>query len=145
MMPKVKGSHPWALILCNASDQSVPDWPPRDYFNSLIAAPDGGGLNTWWQQVSGGNLDLNHSIVLGWYGLSSTLAQVNDMSRDQLVAAARAAATAAGNDLSGHLHTLAVVTGYKGGGNQGADVALGITATNGQPGWRWCAKCQGVA
>jgi hypothetical protein len=67
MTPKVKGSHPWALILCNASDQDAPGWPGLDYFNAFIAEPGGNGLYTWWQQVSGGNLDLAGSKVFGWY------------------------------------------------------------------------------
>jgi hypothetical protein len=46
MTPKAKGSHPWALILCNASDQDAPSWPGRDYFNALIADPGGNGLYT---------------------------------------------------------------------------------------------------
>ena len=52
MTPKVKGSHPWALILCNASDQDAPGWPGLDYFNAFIAEPGGNGLYTWWQQVA---------------------------------------------------------------------------------------------
>jgi hypothetical protein len=70
---------------------------------------------------------------------------VSAMDRGRLVATARDAATAAGAGLSGYLHTLAIVTGYPGSGNVGADVAYGISATNGQPGWRWCAKCEGIA
>src|SRR5215472_10727905 len=63
MTPKVKGSHPWALILCNTSDQPVPGWPGLDYFQTLIAAPNGNGLYTWWQQISGGRLDFQGSQV----------------------------------------------------------------------------------
>jgi hypothetical protein len=56
MMSQVKGPHPWALILCNANDQSVPAWPGKDYFQALIASPTANGLCTWWQQMAGGNL-----------------------------------------------------------------------------------------
>jgi hypothetical protein len=145
MMAKVKGAHPWALILCHASDQTVPDWPALDYFNRLIASPTGNGLYTWWQQVSNGNLGFVGSAVFGWYGLSQSLAEISPMGRSDLINMARAAAMGAGADLSGYLHTLAIVTGYPGSGNIGTDVAYGISATNGQPGWRWCAKCEGLA
>jgi hypothetical protein len=133
------------MILCYPSDQTAPDWPPLDYFNNLIASPAGNGLYTWWQEVSGGNIDLAGSRVFGWYTLSKSLAEITPMERATLIATARAAATAAGVDLSGYRHTLAIVTGYPGGGAQGADVVCSITATNGQPGWRWCNKCEGLA
>jgi len=145
MMPKLKGSHPWALILCYPSDQTAPAWPGISYFNDLINSPTANGLYAWWQQMSGGRLDLSGSAVLGWYGLSNTLAQVNRMDRGRLVDTARAAATAARVDLSKYGHTLACVVGYAGGGNVGADVAWSTRATNGQPGWRWCANCEGLA
>ena len=99
----------------------------------------------WWQHVSGGILGLRRLEGLRWYSLSNTLADVKSIPRDQLVSIARAAATAAGDDVSGYLHTLAIVTGYPGSGNVGSDVAYGISATYGQPGWRWCAKCEGIA
>ncbi len=67
------------------------------------------------------------------------------MSRSQIAAAARAAATAAGADITHFIYTLAVVAGYSGGGAQGNDVVLGIRATNGQAGWRWCSQCDGLA
>ncbi len=39
MMPKLKGSRPWALILCNPSDQAALSWPGLEYFRDLIASP----------------------------------------------------------------------------------------------------------
>jgi hypothetical protein len=148
MMPKLKGSHPWALILCRASDATIPAWPGRDYFSSLIgASPSGTGLHAWWQQISGGNLDFAGSRVFGWYVLPASVAQIGHMARGELVTAARAAATAAGVDLSFYRHTLAIATGStkQGDGNVGSDVVLDIRATNGQAGWRRCAKCAGIA
>ena len=133
MLPKVKGSHPWAVILCNASDQVAPKVPALSYFHDLVASSSANGLYTWWQQISSGNLDLQGSNVFGWYSLPNTLAQLSVMSRAQIVSAARTAATAAGADFSSYLHTLAIVTGYSNNGNTGSDVAYGITATNGQP------------
>jgi hypothetical protein len=146
MMAKLKGSHPWALILCNASDQSPPRWPGLDYFESLIASPGGGGLYTWWHEVSGGKLDLAGSKVFGWYRLSNTLAEVRGMGGGAQVAAAHNAAKKAGDDVSGYRHTLMIVTSVGGpGGNVGADVVASISTTGGQAGWRHCAKCEGIA
>src|SRR5262249_41070331 len=144
MTPKLKGSQPWALILGYPSDQTAPAWPSIDYFKSLISSPTANGLYTWWQQMSGGMLDLSGSAVLGWSRLSNPLAEVGGMNGEQVVAAARAAATGSGVDLSAYRHTLAGVLGYAGGGNVGTDVAWLIRATNGQPGWRWCANCEGL-
>jgi hypothetical protein len=73
MTPKLKGSHPWALILCYPRDQTPPPSPGIDYFWSLINSPATNGLDAWWQQMSGGMLDLFGSTVLGWYRLSNTL------------------------------------------------------------------------
>jgi hypothetical protein len=142
---KVRGSHPWALILCNAKDRPAPNWPERDYFDALIASPDAGGLYTWWRDISSGNLDFAGSNVFGWYRLPFSVAKIQKMERGPLVAAARKAATSKGVDLSGYLHTVAIVTYYLKNGNEGSDVAYGINSTNGQPGWRWCANCAGIA
>ena len=47
MMPKLKGSHSLALIVCHTSDQPVPGWLGLKYFRDLIASPSGNGLYAW--------------------------------------------------------------------------------------------------
>jgi hypothetical protein len=85
------------------------------------------------------------SNVFGWYRLSSSLAEIAKMDRATQIAHARAAATASGADLSGYLHTVSFITGGD-GGNTGTDIATNIYPTNGgQPWWRWCDKCEGIA
>jgi hypothetical protein len=130
------------VILCRASDRDAPAWPPPQYFADFIGGHHAGGLYDYWLDVSYGQLDLQGSTVLGWYQLSQTAAEIAQMDRGTLVSAARAVAGAAA---AGFAHTLAVATEYPGGGNVGSDVAAGIFETLGQPGWRWCSKCESLA
>lgn len=95
MTTKLKGSHPWLVIICCPSDRSVPSWPTPDYFRSFISEAGAGGLFDYWSQVSGQRLDLSGSRVLGWYKLTQTIAQIDGMGRGAAADIARAAAKAA--------------------------------------------------
>jgi hypothetical protein len=145
MITKLKGSHPWLVILCCPSDRSVPTLPAPEYFAGFISGVGTGGLFDYWSQLSGGRFDLAGSRVLGWYRLTQTVAQIDAIDRSAAAAVARAAATAAGEDVTGYRYTLALFVGSGHFGNQGEDIAAGINDTRGQPGWRWCSKCEGLA
>ena len=139
---KVQGSHSWLLILCRPSDATLPTWPGRDYFVNFISGSGAGGLYDYWSEISGRRLNLGGSRVLGWYSLTQTVAQINDLTRSGAAAVAREAAIRAGENLSGYRYTLAFFAGSNHFGAMGSDVAAEIRVTHGQPGWRWCSKCK---
>lgn len=140
----MKGSHPWLVILCVPSDRNIPAWPDLAYFKGLMS-PGSGGLADYWAQVSCGAIDLTGTRVLGWYKVTKTLAEMDQMSRGSAAAVGRAAATKAGVDVSGYKNTLVFILGSGHYGAQAPDVAASVLETTGQPGWRWCKKCEGLA
>jgi hypothetical protein len=148
MAPKLKGSHPWAVILCVASDEKIPSWPPISHFLDLVSSGHG-GLYDYWNQVSGGLLDIKGSGVYGWYQLTKTAAELAKFGKTDLALLARAAAVYnAGVDLSpgGQFeHVIAVVSDFSDQGNTGKDVSASFSDFAGQPGWRWCSNCQSLA
>src|SRR5687767_14850144 len=89
---KLKGSHPWLVILCRPSDATLPPWPERDYFVKFISEPGAGGLYDYWSAISGQRLSLGGSRVFGWYSLTQTIAQINSLDRSAAAAVAREAA-----------------------------------------------------
>jgi hypothetical protein len=150
MAPKLKGSHPWAVILCVASDEKIPTWPPISYFQDLIRTPGRGGLYDYWNQASGGLLDFNGSYVYGWYQLTQTSAALAKLRRGDVVGLARAAAVSnAGVDFgNGQFErVIAVVSDCPDQGNTyiGGDVFGFFSDAPGQRGWRWCSNCQSLA
>jgi hypothetical protein len=72
-----RGSVPWSVILCRASDAGA---PPHDvsYYQNLIVNLGTGGLADYWHDVSYQNLNLNGSVVKGWYTVNKTAAQWAD-------------------------------------------------------------------
>src|SRR4030095_12776158 len=144
MIPKLKGCHPWLVILCCPVDRSVPASPAPAYFTSFISEAGAGGVFDFWAEMSGRRLDLTGSRVLGWYRLTQTVAEIDALSR-HAAAAARPRASGAGEDVSGYRYTLALFVGSGHFGAQGSDVASGMSGWRGQPGWRWCSKCESLA
>jgi hypothetical protein len=69
-----RGSVPFSVILCRSSDAGT---PPRDlpYFQNLILTAGTGGLTDYWRDVSYQNVNLNGSVVRGWYTVAKTTAQ----------------------------------------------------------------------
>jgi hypothetical protein len=69
-----RGSIPFSVILCRSSDSGT---PPRDvqYFQNLIINQGTGGLADYWRDVSYQNVNLNGSVVRGWYDVGLTTAQ----------------------------------------------------------------------
>jgi hypothetical protein len=144
MAPKLLGPQPWAVILCHANDVDAPVWPSVSYFQDLIGAGKG-GLRDYWDSVSRGSITLEGSVVFGWHRLAETQAQIAKWTRGNLTDAARAAATAAGKNLSQFVHFLSFLPGYPDGGGNGASVEVGVFASTGQPFWRNCRNCQMLA
>src|SRR5262249_25141189 len=145
MTTKIEGAHPWLVILCCPSDRTIPAQPDIANFAAFIAEAGTEGIHDYWWQISRQKLDLRGSRVLGWYTLTQTLAQIDAMSRSAAAALARTAAADAGVDITGYRYTLAVFVDSGHFGAQGEDVACGVRAIQGQPGWRWCKKCEGLA
>jgi hypothetical protein len=144
MSRKVSGTQPWAVLLCTTSDRDVGPWPTQAYFWQLIS-PGFGGIYDFWSQVSHGAIDLRLSQVFGWFRLGLSVADIAGMRRGSLVANARATAAAAGIDLTDYYRTLVMITEFPDGSTVGTWTAYSFAFTQGQPSWRWCAKCQSLA
>ena len=145
MYPKLKGSHPWAVILCNASNLSPLTTPTILDFKDFIAGKEKEGLSDYWTQVSFGTIDLRGSNVFGWYTLPLSSGNMMGLSRGELIEKATRIATEHGVDLSPYKHVLAVATNFGGSGNVGGDVTVGLVEPLRQINWRWCRKCEGLA
>jgi hypothetical protein len=105
---------PWAVILtCFQDDPPTAQLPPVDHYRKLFTKAGSGTLNVvdCFDDMSHGKLDLSGSEVFGWYRLSTKKADyvgntypqpAGKLNRDGLRDAARAAATAAGVQLSNY-------------------------------------------
>lgn len=63
------GSRPWVAVLCYAADPGdPPPSPDPEYYEQMLA---GGGVSlaSFWEEVSYGQLNLDGSVVYGWYTL----------------------------------------------------------------------------
>jgi hypothetical protein len=65
----ISGPQPWITILCRFGDATGVTPQPLSYFQGLMSgtAP---GLNHYWREVSYNTVNLNGSLVVGWYNLS---------------------------------------------------------------------------
>ena len=147
MKPKVKGSQPWAVILCKTNECSDSQnlWS-IDYFRSLIAEEGARGLNDYWSAISLGHIDLKGSEVFGWYNVPYDVAQLDNIDRAGQASLARTTASNAGVDLSRFKNILAIYgdCGKYGVGAIGNDVVVGLYFNSGQPGWRHCTQCESL-
>jgi Repeat of unknown function (DUF346) len=96
---------PWAVILCKFSDGD--DEPfPKQYYKDLFTVNNTGSpwnMVRYFRDYSHGSLDLTGSQVFGWYKLTKSVADYNNLgqaARDQLIQWARAAAVTNGVDLN---------------------------------------------
>lgn len=64
----VTGSRPWVAVLCYAADPGDPPPPEREYYDQMLAGSDV-SLASFWEEVSNGQLNLDGSVVHGWYTL----------------------------------------------------------------------------
>src|SRR5262245_40674459 len=64
----LRGSTKWAVLLCRYTD-SPPIPAGRDvaYFQQMVIDRGTGGLADYWDAISIGGLNLNGSVVRGWY------------------------------------------------------------------------------
>ncbi len=96
---------PWAVILCKfTNDNSEPF--PKQYYKDLFTVNNTGSpwnMIRYFNDYSHGTLDLTGTQVFGWYQLTQSVDDYNNLlgaARDQLINWARAAAIADGVDLS---------------------------------------------
>jgi hypothetical protein len=98
---------PWAILLCRFQDD-LSEPQPRAFYEDLFTASgrNENNLVKFFDDYSLGRVDLGGSQIFGWFTLTQTRAQytgsgVNPQGRWDLIAWARAAATAAGTSLTG--------------------------------------------
>jgi hypothetical protein len=155
MHPVLKGSAPWAVILCRYSDVGIPDIA-RNRFFEMVTEFGNGGLFDYWQDNSHGNVSTAGSAVFGWYTMHYSF--VNDSAdplhnaadtttprRGVWIKEARRLAEADGVDLSAYHGVIAVLNAAGDGSNLGTDMVMNVSGRWGQSDWRWCRKCQGLA
>jgi hypothetical protein len=103
---------PWAIILCKFSDDDSEPFPIQYYKDLFTSADVGSKFNMvkFFHDCSHGNIDVGGSKVFGWFKLTKSVADYNALggqARPSLIGWARAAATAAGHDLSPFYSTVA--------------------------------------
>ena len=60
-----RGSAKWSVILCNFSD-SPPPTRDANFYRKMVVDAGTGGMADYWQAISGGAMDVNGSVVVGW-------------------------------------------------------------------------------
>jgi len=115
----VRTPSPWAVILVKFSDDPEPD-PDLTVYEKLFTSAGNGTNNVpkFFADMSHGRLDLSGSKVFGWYTLAqrrsayvgNSAPSATQLDRGGMLNAARAAATAAGVNLS--LFSGVVVSAY---------------------------------
>ncbi len=69
-----RGSVPWSVLLCKFSGSPDSQKTP-DFYRDMFIRAGTGGLNDYWQSVSYGGVNLEGSVVKGWYTIPSTVEQ----------------------------------------------------------------------
>jgi hypothetical protein len=130
---------PWAIILCKFSDGDSEPFPLQ-YYKDLFTPADVGSkwnMVKFFNECAHGAIDVSGSQVFGWFKLNKTVADYNSLggsARAALIGWARAAAVAAGHDLSPFYSTVACTnlwgdigaSGYGAVGQIKAPPALGV-------------------
>ena len=77
-----RGSLGWSVLLCTFTDSGP---PPRDaeFYRDMILRPGRGGLADYWAAVSGNGVNLNGSVVQGWYTEPRPILVARARSRDE--------------------------------------------------------------
>ena len=86
-----RGSVKWSFILCRFQDGGTPPNNP-DYYRNLLLRVGTGGVGDYWNDISYANLNLDGSVVVGWYTMPITKAQGEARDRWGRVNACRDAA-----------------------------------------------------
>jgi hypothetical protein len=72
----LRGSAKWSILLCTFSDgPSPPAGKDPAFFRDMFINRGAGGLADYWDAISLGSLNVNGSVVKGWYRESLTVAQ----------------------------------------------------------------------
>jgi hypothetical protein len=123
-------STPWAILLTKWADHAT-EPQPRSFFENLFTLAGTGSFNMtdYFNTMSHGAVDLTGSAVHGWFTLDqpettyvgNSVPGPGQLGRNELLAAARAKAAAAGVDLSKYygvvvaMNTLTDLCGWLGG------------------------------
>jgi hypothetical protein len=82
----LSGKSPLVVVLCKFPDQTA---EPHDtaYYQDMFSESGAGktGVFDFWRDVSYGNLDLNGTVVKGWYTADKTAAEFNTAARDRQI------------------------------------------------------------
>jgi len=77
----LRGSVKWVVLLCTYTDAPpVPAGRDVAYFQQMVLDRGTGGLADYWDAISIGGLNLNGSVVRGWYRVPMTVAQARAKS-----------------------------------------------------------------
>ena len=77
----LRGSTKWVVLLCTYTDAPpVPAGRDPPYFQQMVLDRGTGGLADYWDAISMGGLNLNGSVVRGWYTVPMTVAQAKAKS-----------------------------------------------------------------
>lgn len=137
---------PWAIILCKFSDGDSEPFPIQ-YYKDLFTSDDVGSnwnMVKFFKECAHGAVDVSGSKVFGWFKLNKSVADYNSLggnARAALIGWARAAAAAAGHDLSPFYSTVACTnlwsdvgaSGIGAAGQMVAPPALGVVAQGPTP------------
>jgi hypothetical protein len=153
MPPFLKGSKPFAVILCQFKD--VPLFHDgRHQITSFVAPSGRNGLFDFWRDVSYGNIDLVGSEVFGWFTMKYSLAHDgSDPAHDghtrgriEWIAEAKRLATESGIDLSRFIGVIAVVNANVDDSSAGqGNTAIAVGQWFGQATWKQCNRCNEIA
>ncbi len=92
-----RGSAKWSVLLCRFSGAGNPP-NSADYYRDMFFRRGTGGLEDYWNYVSDGSLNLDGSVVKGWYTMSVTHEQSLKQGRFQRVDSCKNAAQNAATD-----------------------------------------------
>jgi hypothetical protein len=124
---------PWAIILCKFSDADSEPFPIQ-YYKDLFTSADVGSkwnMVKFFNECAHGAIDVSGSQVFGWFKLSKSVADYNNLgfnARAALIGWARAAAAAAGHNLSPFYSTVACTNLWSDIGASGIGVVGQTTA-----------------
>jgi hypothetical protein len=69
-----RGSVHWSVLLCKYSDSGNPP-KSADFYTDMFVRQGTGGLDDYWRSTSLGGINLESSVVKGWYTEPMTIAQ----------------------------------------------------------------------
>ncbi len=73
---RINGSYPFVNLLCRVTNGSASNEQPTSFFTGLFSASYP-GINHYWQQISGGLLNVTGTTTFGWFNLSGSSSTYN--------------------------------------------------------------------